>query len=152
MLVTDANSNRGWWDTLVTHANSNGFALTSLSGVRSGFMPPQLKTKQKDFAHILFKFFQFFTGSAAFMFYLTLRFRILRSSYFDIPVEFGMQLNIRPHWLGSHLICSESEFLSQCASHFWKIMHPSVCLKNVNHILEEFCTHLLFLRTWVILW
>ena len=30
---------------LVTNANTKGFGLTSLSGVRSGFLPPQLKTK-----------------------------------------------------------------------------------------------------------
>ena len=39
----------GLVDTLVTHANTKGFGLTSLSGVRRGFMPPQLKTKQKHF-------------------------------------------------------------------------------------------------------
>ena len=114
--------------------HSKGFGLTSLSGVRSGFMPPQLKTKQKDFAHILFKFFQFFTGSAAFMFYFTLRFRILRSSYFDIPVEFGMQLNIRPHWLAGHLICFSD--LNSC--------------HNVSHIFEKLCIHQLTLKMWII--
>ena len=34
----------------IRHANMKGFGLTSFSGVRCGFMPPQLKTKQnKDF-------------------------------------------------------------------------------------------------------
>ena len=33
----------GLVDTLVTHANTKGFGLTSLSGVSHGFMPPQLK-------------------------------------------------------------------------------------------------------------
>ena len=36
----------GLVDTLVTHANTKGFGLTSLSGVRHDFMLPQLKTKQ----------------------------------------------------------------------------------------------------------
>ena len=34
-------------DTVVTHANINGFGLTLLSGDRHGFMPPLLKTKQR---------------------------------------------------------------------------------------------------------
>ena len=38
----------GLVDTLVTYANTKGFGLTSLSGVRHGFMPPHLKTKQKQ--------------------------------------------------------------------------------------------------------
>ena len=39
----------GLVNTLVTHAtNTKGFGLTSLSGVRHGFMPPQLKTKQNQ--------------------------------------------------------------------------------------------------------
>ena len=33
-------------DMLVTHANTMGFGLTSLSGVHRGFMPPQLKTNK----------------------------------------------------------------------------------------------------------
>ena len=33
---------------LVTHAKAMGFGLTSLSGVRRGFMPSQLKTKHKN--------------------------------------------------------------------------------------------------------
>ena len=37
----------GLVDMLVTHANIKGFSLTSLSGVRRGFMPPQLKTKKQ---------------------------------------------------------------------------------------------------------
>ena len=36
----------GLVNTLVTHANTKGFGLTSLSGVGHCFMPPQLKTKQ----------------------------------------------------------------------------------------------------------
>ena len=36
----------GLVNTLGTHANTKGFGLTFLSGVRRGFMPPQLKTKQ----------------------------------------------------------------------------------------------------------
>ena len=36
----------GLVDTLVAHANTNGNGQTSLDGVSSGFMPPQLKTKQ----------------------------------------------------------------------------------------------------------
>ena len=39
----------GLVDTLVTHANTKGFGLTSLSGVRCGFMPPQLKTNKQRF-------------------------------------------------------------------------------------------------------
>ena len=39
----------GLVNTLGTHANTKGFGLTSLSGVRRGFMPPQLKTKQTNF-------------------------------------------------------------------------------------------------------
>ena len=39
----------GLVDTLVTHANTKWFDLTSLSGVRRGFLPPQLKTKQKHY-------------------------------------------------------------------------------------------------------
>ena len=42
-------------DTVVTHANSKGFALTSLSEVRCGIMPPQLKTKQ-NFPYIIQNF------------------------------------------------------------------------------------------------
>ena len=34
-------------NTLATHANTKGFGLSSLSVVRHGFMPPQLKTKQE---------------------------------------------------------------------------------------------------------
>ena len=33
---------------LVTHANIKGFGLTPVSGDRRGFMPPLLKTKQKE--------------------------------------------------------------------------------------------------------
>ena len=36
----------GLVDTLVTHANKEGFGLTPLSGDRHGYMPPLLKTKQ----------------------------------------------------------------------------------------------------------
>ena len=35
-------------DKLVTHVNTKGFGLTSLSGFRRGFMPLQLKTKTKQ--------------------------------------------------------------------------------------------------------
>ena len=35
--------NLGLVDPLVTHANTKGFGLISLSGVRRVFMPPQLK-------------------------------------------------------------------------------------------------------------
>ena len=38
----------GLVDTLVTHANMKGLGLTSLFRDRRGFMPPQLKTKQKQ--------------------------------------------------------------------------------------------------------
>jgi hypothetical protein len=38
----------GLVNTLVTHANMKGLGLTPLFGDRRGFMPPQLKTKQKD--------------------------------------------------------------------------------------------------------
>ena len=34
----------GLVDMIFTHANTKGFDLTSLSGVRRGFMPPQLRT------------------------------------------------------------------------------------------------------------
>jgi len=37
----------GLVDTLVTHANTKGFGLTSMSGVRRDFMLPQLKTKNE---------------------------------------------------------------------------------------------------------
>ena len=46
----------GLVDMLVTHANTKGFGLTSLSGVRRGFMPPQLKTKPKCNFKILIDF------------------------------------------------------------------------------------------------
>ena len=39
----------GLVDTLVTHANMKVLGLTPLFGDRRGFMPPQLKTKQKHF-------------------------------------------------------------------------------------------------------
>ena len=38
----------GLVDTLFTHANMKGFGLTPLFGDRRGYMPPQLKTKQKQ--------------------------------------------------------------------------------------------------------
>ena len=38
----------GLLDTLVTHTNIEGFGLTPLSGDRHGYMPPLLKTKQKQ--------------------------------------------------------------------------------------------------------
>ena len=38
----------GLVDTLVTHANIKGFGLTPLSGDRRGYMPPLLKTKNKN--------------------------------------------------------------------------------------------------------
>ena len=38
----------GLVDTLVTHANMKGLGLTPSFGDRRGFMPPQLKTKQKQ--------------------------------------------------------------------------------------------------------
>ena len=37
----------GLVDTLVTHANIKGIALTPLSGDRRGYTPPLLKTKTK---------------------------------------------------------------------------------------------------------
>ena len=36
----------GLVETLVIHANTKGFGLTSYSGVLRGFIPPQLETKQ----------------------------------------------------------------------------------------------------------
>ena len=36
-------------DTVVTHANMKGFELTPLFGDSRGYMPPQLKTKNKSF-------------------------------------------------------------------------------------------------------
>ena len=51
---------RSWFvDTLVTHANKEGFGITPLSGDRRGYMPPLLKTKK----HILqIFFFEFSEG------------------------------------------------------------------------------------------
>ena len=37
----------GLVDTLVTHANKEGFGLTPLSGDRRGYMPPLLKKTPK---------------------------------------------------------------------------------------------------------
>ena len=47
----------GLVDTLVTHANMKGFGLTPLFEDRRSFMPPQLKTKQKQvmFYTLLYK-------------------------------------------------------------------------------------------------
>ena len=39
----------GLVNTLVNHANTKGFGLTSMSGVRRGFMPPQLKNKTNEY-------------------------------------------------------------------------------------------------------
>ena len=39
----------GLVDKLVTHANMKGLGLTPLFGDGRGFMPPHLKTKQKQF-------------------------------------------------------------------------------------------------------
>ena len=41
----------GLVNTLVTHANKKVFGLASLSGAHRGYMPPRLKTKQKNFNH-----------------------------------------------------------------------------------------------------
>jgi hypothetical protein len=43
----------GLVDTLVIHANNNG--QTSLSGVRRGFKPPQLKTKTRQLMSVFTK-------------------------------------------------------------------------------------------------
>jgi hypothetical protein len=39
----------GLVNTLVTHANMKGFGLTPMFGDRRGYMPPQLKTKTKQY-------------------------------------------------------------------------------------------------------
>jgi hypothetical protein len=44
----------GLVDTLVM-LTQMGFGQTSLSGVRRGFMPPQLKTKQKNIGNLCIK-------------------------------------------------------------------------------------------------
>ena len=46
----------GLVDTLVTHANKEGFGLTPLSGDRPRYMPPLLKTKQKNKYSTIFFF------------------------------------------------------------------------------------------------
>ena len=47
----------GLVNTLVTHANKEGFGLTPVSGDRRGYMPPLLKTK-KHILQIIFLNFQ----------------------------------------------------------------------------------------------
>ena len=48
LLVLNSMFRLGLVDTLVTHANKEGFGLTPLSGDCGGYMPPLLKTKQKQ--------------------------------------------------------------------------------------------------------
>ena len=47
VLVLNSMFRSGLVDTLVTHANKEGFGLTPLSGDRRGYMPPLLKTKTR---------------------------------------------------------------------------------------------------------
>ena len=45
--VLNSMHRSGLVNTLVTHANKKEFDLASLSGAGLGYMPPQLKKKQK---------------------------------------------------------------------------------------------------------
>ena len=47
-FVTNSMYRSGLVNILVTHANMKEFGLASLSGACCGYMPPQLKTKQKN--------------------------------------------------------------------------------------------------------
>ena len=49
----------GLVDKLAAHANMKGLGLTPLFGDRRGFMPPQLKTKEKSMVEISQNFVAF---------------------------------------------------------------------------------------------